>query len=175
MESLAGRFLSAAKWLSALNVLQTISRFGVGIVLARLIPPSAFGEYAFMLAIVEGMTIVIGFGINTSIIQNNRHREEPFQNSGFFTAAGLTFSYAAVATAAGWLFLPHLFYPYMLLLTGKIIFMLSGGGVEIEVGDGTKRRLGAGDILLAEDTTGRGHISRAIDERPRLSVFVPLA
>ncbi len=48
------------------------------------------------------------------------------------------------------------------------------GGVEIEVGDGSKRRLEAGAVLLAEDTTGQGHISRALDGQPRLSVFVPL-
>ncbi len=56
----------------------------------------------------------------------------------------------------------------------QYILMLSGGGVEIEVGDGTTRRFRAGDILLAEDTTGRGHISRAIDPEPRVSVFVTL-
>ena len=48
------------------------------------------------------------------------------------------------------------------------------GSVEIEVGDGTKRVLGPGDILLAEDTTGQGHISRAIDGQPRRSIFVTL-
>ncbi|MDG2308590.1 MAG: hypothetical protein P8R42_28760 [Candidatus Binatia bacterium] len=57
----------------------------------------------------------------------------------------------------------------------QFVIMLSGGGVEIEVGNGTKRRLYAGDVLLAEDTTGRGHISRAIDDEPRVSIFVPLA
>jgi hypothetical protein len=46
------------------------------------------------------------------------------------------------------------------------------GLVEIEVGDGSKRRLGAGDILLADDTTGRGHSSRAI-AGPRYSLFIP--
>jgi hypothetical protein len=46
--------------------------------------------------------------------------------------------------------------------------------VEIEVGDGTLRRLEPGSVLLAEDTTGRGHISRAVDERPRTSIFVTL-
>lgn len=56
----------------------------------------------------------------------------------------------------------------------QYVIMLSGGGVEVEVGDGTKRRLYAGDILLAEDTTGRGHISRAIDDEPRVSLFVTL-
>lgn len=48
------------------------------------------------------------------------------------------------------------------------------GSVEIEVGDGSVRRLGPGGILLAEDTTGQGHISRAVDGEPRQCLFVPL-
>ncbi|MEK7353600.1 MAG: hypothetical protein AABZ77_03725 [Chloroflexota bacterium] len=48
------------------------------------------------------------------------------------------------------------------------------GGVELVVGDGTSRILGPGDILLAEDTTGRGHISRAVNNQPRKSIFVTL-
>ena len=48
------------------------------------------------------------------------------------------------------------------------------GEVEIEVGDGTKRLLRSGDILLAEDTTGQGHISRAVGGKPRKSLFITL-
>ena len=48
------------------------------------------------------------------------------------------------------------------------------GEVEIEVGDGTRRILRAGDILLAEDTTGQGHISRAVAGKPRKSLFITL-
>ena len=48
------------------------------------------------------------------------------------------------------------------------------GGVEIEVGDGSKRILRAGDVLLAEDTEGQGHISRALNDEPRHSIFVTL-
>ena len=48
------------------------------------------------------------------------------------------------------------------------------GEVEIEVGDGSKRIFGAGEIFLAEDTTGQGHISRAVGGRPRKSLFIPL-
>jgi hypothetical protein len=48
------------------------------------------------------------------------------------------------------------------------------GGVEIEVGDGTKRILRAGDILLAEDTTGQGHISRAVAGQARRSLLITL-
>lgn len=55
----------------------------------------------------------------------------------------------------------------------QYIIMLEGA-VDVEVGDGTVRRFGTGDVLLAEDTTGRGHISRAVDNQPRKSVFVTL-
>lgn len=48
------------------------------------------------------------------------------------------------------------------------------GKVELVVGDGTSRILGPGDILLAEDITGHGHISRAVNNQPRKSVFVTL-
>jgi uncharacterized cupin superfamily protein len=53
-------------------------------------------------------------------------------------------------------------------------FVITLSGVaEIECGDGSKRRLGPGDILLADDTTGQGHITREIDG-PRRSIFIPL-
>ncbi len=48
------------------------------------------------------------------------------------------------------------------------------GAAEIEVGDGTKRRFGVGDVLLADDTTGQGHISREV-QGPRLQLFAALA
>jgi hypothetical protein len=48
------------------------------------------------------------------------------------------------------------------------------GAVDIEVGDGSTRRLGAGDILIAEDTTGQGHVTREVGDEPRISIFVPL-
>ena len=47
------------------------------------------------------------------------------------------------------------------------------GAVEIECGDGSKRRLGAGGILLADDTDGQGHITRDL-EGSRRSLFIPL-
>lgn len=53
--------------------------------------------------------------------------------------------------------------------------MILEGGLELEIGDGTRRSFGAGDILLAEDTTGQGHISRAVDGKPRRSLFITIA
>ena len=49
------------------------------------------------------------------------------------------------------------------------------GELEIEVGDGTKRRFSPGDILLAEDTTGRGHITHTVNNQPRKAIVVSLA
>ena len=53
------------------------------------------------------------------------------------------------------------------------VFTLSGA-VDIEIGDGTVRRLGPGDILIAEDLTGQGHATREVGPEPRVSIFVPL-
>ncbi len=55
----------------------------------------------------------------------------------------------------------------------QYVVMLEGE-VEIEIGDGTKRIFGPGDILLAEDTTGQGHISRAVAGKPRKTLFITL-
>jgi len=55
----------------------------------------------------------------------------------------------------------------------QYVITLSGES-EVEFGDGTKVRLYPGHILLAEDTTGQGHISRALGDEDRLSIFIPL-
>lgn len=56
----------------------------------------------------------------------------------------------------------------------QYVVNLAGGVVEIETGDGSTRRLGPGDVLLAEDTTGRGHRSRSVDGLPRSCLFITL-
>ncbi|MGD8538512.1 MAG: cupin domain-containing protein [Candidatus Aminicenantes bacterium] len=55
----------------------------------------------------------------------------------------------------------------------QFVFMLTGT-MEVEVSDGEKRKFVPGDVLLVEDTSGAGHISRAVgNERAYLAV-VPL-
>jgi len=56
----------------------------------------------------------------------------------------------------------------------QYVVTLSGES-EIELEGGRKLRLGPGHILLAEDTTGQGHISRALGAGDRISLFIPLA
>ncbi len=48
------------------------------------------------------------------------------------------------------------------------------GNVEIVAGDGEVCRLGPGSVLLADDTTGEGHISRGAGTAERMTLFVPL-
>ena len=55
------------------------------------------------------------------------------------------------------------------------LVVLLDGEIEIEVGDGEIRRFAGGEVLLLEDTTGRGHRTRNIGSVPRRSLFVPLS
>jgi len=48
------------------------------------------------------------------------------------------------------------------------------GQAEIGLGDGTKRIFNAGDVLLADDLTGRGHTTAAVGAVQRVSIAIPL-
>ena len=48
------------------------------------------------------------------------------------------------------------------------------GGVSIQASDGETRIIGAGEVLLVEDTTGKGHFSKAVEGKMRHSIFVPI-
>ena len=48
-------------------------------------------------------------------------------------------------------------------------------GVRITASDGESRVVGAGEVILVEDTDGKGHLSQAVDGKIRHSIFVPLA
>lgn len=48
------------------------------------------------------------------------------------------------------------------------------GEMEVGIGDGTKRRFGAGDVLLVDDLTGQGHTTAVVGEQPRISATIPI-
>jgi hypothetical protein len=54
------------------------------------------------------------------------------------------------------------------------LIVLLDGAIEIEVSDGSRRTLRGGEILLVEDTTGRGHRTRHVEPRRRRSLFIVL-
>ena len=49
------------------------------------------------------------------------------------------------------------------------------GAWEIEASNGVKKVFQAGDVMLADDTTGEGHISRVLGSEPHVFMTVPLA
>ena len=80
------------------------------------------------------------------------------------SATGITFRVSPPGYVLGWHCAPRRQYSISL-----------SGTAEIEVGDGTVARIGPGDVVLAEDLTGQGHITRVVGERPRFYAIVPLA
>jgi len=45
-------------------------------------------------------------------------------------------------------------------------------GVKITASDGESRVIGTGEVILVEDTTGKGHLSQHVEDKIRHSVFV---
>jgi len=56
----------------------------------------------------------------------------------------------------------------------QYLFTLSGAW-DIECGSGEVQRFEAGDIMLANDLTGRGHTSRVVGDEPHVFAVVPLS
>ena len=80
------------------------------------------------------------------------------------SAAGIAFRVSPPGYVLSWHCAPRRQYSISL-----------SGTAEIEVGDGTKVQLRAGDAVLAEDLTGQGHITRVVGAEPRFYAIVPLA
>lgn len=47
-------------------------------------------------------------------------------------------------------------------------------GVEITASDGETRVIGAGEVILVEDVSGKGHLSKAVSGQVRRSIFIPV-
>ncbi len=56
----------------------------------------------------------------------------------------------------------------------QIVLVLTGG-LAMDYGDGSSAVVPPGGVLVGEDTEGRGHITRALEGAPRLSLFAHLA
>ena len=47
-------------------------------------------------------------------------------------------------------------------------------GVQLTASDGESRAIGAGEVILVEDVTGKGHLSQAVEGKVRHCIFVPV-
>ena len=48
------------------------------------------------------------------------------------------------------------------------------GGVQLTASDGESRVIGAGEVILVEDVSGKGHLSKNVESMLRHSIFVPI-
>jgi hypothetical protein len=48
------------------------------------------------------------------------------------------------------------------------------GTIEVEVSGGDRRRFGPGELILATDTEGRGHVTTGVGVPPFEALFLPL-
>lgn len=88
----------------------------------------------------------------------------PGDNSPFQPATGVSFRQSQPGYFNDWHNAPR--RQYVITLSGQF---------EIGIGDGTVRRMGPGDVLLAEDVTGQGHTIKVVGNQTRVSVAIPLA
>jgi quercetin dioxygenase-like cupin family protein len=58
--------------------------------------------------------------------------------------------------------------------SGRNLFSVISGEWEIEASDGEVRRFSQGDVMLVEDTRGKGHTSRVIGQENSLALLVSL-
>ncbi len=56
----------------------------------------------------------------------------------------------------------------------KTINVILSSEVEIEASDGTRKRFNPGDVILAEDRTGRGHQTWGAGDQTRISMMLRL-
>jgi quercetin dioxygenase-like cupin family protein len=72
-----------------------------------------------------------------------------------------------ISSAAGW-------YGDWHPAPGRQLMFCLSGILEVEVSDGEVRRFGPGSVILVEDTTGKGHVSRVVGDERSFMVAAPL-
>ena len=88
----------------------------------------------------------------------------PVGQAPFEPATGVSFRRSGPGHVMDWHNAPR--RQYVITLAGQ---------AEIELGDGTVMRVSPGDVLLAEDLTGKGHITRVVGDEARISVAIAMA
>ena len=113
------------------------------------------------LLLLRAYFVILGAGTDLSYLSEilgPSQEESPMQS-----ASGITFRRSEPGEFIDWHPAPR--RQYVITLAGQ---------VEIGIGDGTVRLFGPGDVLLAEDLTGRGHTTRAVGTESRISAAIPL-
>lgn len=110
----------------------------------------------------------IGANDGQSFMEEHEIPLAPRDPYGLFSEAlqttGVFFRETAADYDSGWHTAPTPLY--LVILDGE---------VEVEVSDGSRRRVGAGGVILAEDLDGQGHRTRACSGSPVRSLVIYMA
>jgi lipopolysaccharide exporter len=98
---------SGTRWIASSNVIVQVVRMGVHVVLARMLPPSAFGLLAMALVVTSFLDILRDLGTRSAIVQK-RETSDRFLSSMFFfnVAVGMVLTIGVIVAAplAGWVY-----------------------------------------------------------------------
>ena len=59
--------------------------------------------------------------------------------------------------------------------SARNLFVVLSGEWEVTASDGEARRFKTGDVLLVEDTTGKGHTSRVVSEEDSVALMIEVS
>lgn len=91
------------------------------------------------------------------------YRGSVFKRSAPLSASGMSFAAFSGDPTEDWHTAPR-----------RQAIVILDGEVELAVSDGSQRRFGPGHVLFLEDTTGKGHTTRAVGGKDREEVWVAL-
>ncbi len=108
-----------------------------------------------------------GSHFDTVTVEQKLARAAPPAAPFYVSEDGPASKYRFYSFEPGWIGEPH-------PAPARQFLACMSGTVEMETTDGTVRRLGPGDLVLLEDTSGRGHITRNIGDGYATFLAVPV-
>jgi lipopolysaccharide exporter len=98
---------SGTRWMASSNVIVQIVRMGVHVMLARMLPPSAFGLLAMALVVTSFLDILRDLGTRSAIVQKPETSDRFLSSMFFFNVAVgvvLTLGVIVAAPLAGYIY-----------------------------------------------------------------------
>lgn len=132
-KGLKHKLISSLLWSGGSNLILFFVAFGGSIVLARLILPKVFGQFAYSVAIIEMCALVAGIGTSSTIIQNNKWPDSELAGAAFFLNLVFIGIYILVACLLGWFLFETVLVFYLFLLSAKLAEMLTAAHVALVV------------------------------------------
>jgi O-antigen/teichoic acid export membrane protein len=107
-EELAEATTSGLRWITAARIFTEILLLGTMVLLARLIPPSAFGMFAIALLVQELAISISSEGVGTALVQRRRIGREHLEG-GMAVALAIAGGFAVLTLAASYLLVRPIF------------------------------------------------------------------